>query len=166
MKREEGKGIKAWELTDEMGETASRLIPERKREEGRTYQRKPGGGRKPLPPRQVFAAIFFVLRTGIQWKALPREYGAASSVHEYFSEWAQAGLFMRLWQEGLLSYDELRGIGWEWQSADGCMVKAPLARESVGNNPTDRGKKRDETQPCGRVTRITDRYSHKRSQQA
>jgi hypothetical protein len=28
---------------------------------------------------------------------LPKEYGAASSVHEYFSEWAQAGLFMRLW---------------------------------------------------------------------
>jgi putative transposase len=81
------------------------------------------------------------LRTGIQWKALPKEFGAVSSVHEYFSKWAQAGLFMRLWQEGLLGYDELRGIGWEWQSADGCMVKAPLTRESAGNNPTDRGKK-------------------------
>jgi hypothetical protein len=57
---------------------------------------------------------FFVLPTGIQWKALPKEYGAASSVHEYFSEWAQAGLFMRLWQEGLPGYDELRGIGREW----------------------------------------------------
>ena len=42
-----------------------------------------------------------------------KENGAASSVHECFSAWAQAGLFMRLWQEGLLSYDELRGIGWE-----------------------------------------------------
>ena len=73
---------------------------------------------------------------------------------------------MRLWQEGLLTYDELHGIGWEWQSADGCMVKAPLARESVGNNPTDRGKKRDETQPCGRVTRITGRNSHQWSKQA
>jgi hypothetical protein len=71
---------------------------------------------------------------------------------------------MRLWQEGLLSYDELHGIGWEWQSADGCMVKAPLARESVGRNPTDRGKKRDETQPCGRVTRITGGYSGQRGQ--
>jgi putative transposase len=89
----------------------------------------------------VLEAIFFVFLTGIQWKALPKEYGAASNVHEYFSEWAQAGLFMRLWQEGLLTYDELHGIGWEWQSADGCMVKAPLARESLGRNPTDREKK-------------------------
>jgi transposase len=104
-------------------------------------------------------AIFFVSRAGIQWKALPREYGAASSVHGYFSEWAQAGLFIRLWQEGLLTYDELHGIGWEWQSADGCMVKALLARESAGRNPADRGKERDETQSCGRVTRITGRYS-------
>jgi transposase len=125
MKRKEGSGIKAWELTDEMWEAAQPFIPQRKRQEGKHYQRKPGGGRKPLPPRQVLQAIFFVLRTGIQWKALPTEYGATSSIHEYFSEWAQSGLFMRLWQEGLLNYDELHGIGWEWQSVDGCMVKAP-----------------------------------------
>jgi hypothetical protein len=49
--------------------------------------------------------------------------------------------FMRLWQEGLLGYDELHGIGWEWQSAGGCTVKAPLARESAGRNPAGRGKK-------------------------
>jgi putative transposase len=107
MKRKQGTGIKSWELTDEMWEAAQRFIP----------QRKPGGGRKPLAPRQVLKAIFFVLRTGIQWKALPKEYGAASSVHEYFGTWAQAGLFMRLWQEGLLGHDGLHGIGCEWQNA-------------------------------------------------
>jgi len=42
----------------------------------------------------------------------------------------------------LLEYDELEGIAWEWQSLDGAMTKAPLALESVGRNPTDRGKKR------------------------
>lgn len=30
-----------------------------------------------------------------------------------------------------------KGIGWEWQGVDGCMVKAPLARKAVGYNPTD-----------------------------
>jgi hypothetical protein len=35
----------------------------------------------------------------------------------------------------------MEGIAWEWQSLDGAMVKAPLALESVGGNPTDRGKK-------------------------
>jgi transposase len=164
MKRATGTGIKSWELTEEVWEVAQRFIPQRKREEGKIYKRKVGGGRKPLEPRRVLQAIFFVLRTGIQWKALPKEYGASSSVHEYFSLWAKAGLFMRLWQEGLLSYDEFSGIGWEWQSADGCMVKAPLAHTAAGRNPTDRGKKRDETQPCGRVTRITDRYCGQRGQ--
>ena len=40
--------------------------------------------------------IFYVLRTGIQWKALPQEYGAAGSIHQYFSEWAEAGFFLRM----------------------------------------------------------------------
>jgi transposase len=110
--------------------------------------------------------IFYVLRTGIQWKALPKTYGAASSVHSYFSEWAAAGVFRRMWEEGLIAYDLLKGIGWEWQSVDGCMVKAPLARETVGNNPTDRGKKRDETEPGGRITRITHRYRAGRGEPA
>jgi putative transposase len=60
-----------------------------------------------------------VPRTGIQWKALPREYGAASTVHQYFSERAEAGFFRRLWQEGLIAYELLKGLGWEWQSMDG-----------------------------------------------
>jgi transposase len=166
MKRIAGNGIKSWELTDDLWERVREFIPRRKGDENKTYRRKPGAGRKPIPPRQVPQAIFYVPRTGIQWKALPREYGAAGSIHGYFSERAQAGFFRRIWQEGLLTYDEPRGPGWEWQRVDGCMVKAPLAREAVGRNPTDRGKKRDETQSCGRVTRITHRYSSERGKHA
>jgi transposase len=136
-----GSGIKAWKLTDDLWERVKDFIPQRKRNEGKVYQRKPGAGRKPIPPRQVLEVILYVLRTGIQWKALPKVYGAASSIHEYFSEWAEAGFFRRMWQEGLMSCDELRGLGWEWQSVEGCMVKAPLARDAAGRNPTDRGKK-------------------------
>jgi transposase len=166
MKRVAGNGIKSWELTEELWERVKEFIPQRKRNENRTYQRKPGAGRKPIPPRRVLEGIFYVLRTGIQWKALPSVYGSASSIHQYFSEWAEAGFFRRMWQEGLLTYDELSGIGWEWQSVDGCMVKAPLAREAVGRNPTDRGKKRDETKCGGRITRVTHRNCGEWSKQA
>jgi transposase len=166
MKRAKGTGIRSWELTDELWEAVKAFVPEHRRDENRTYNRKPGGGRKRIPPRRVLEGIFYVLRTGIQWKALPKEYGAASSIHQYFSEWAEAGFFLRMWQEGLMSYEELKGLGWEWQSVDGSMVKAPLAREGVGNNPTDRGKKRDETECGGRVTRITDKYRAGRGQPA
>jgi transposase len=94
----------------------------------------------------MLEGILYVLRTGIRWKALPKEYGAAGSIRQYFSEWAAAGFFRRIWQERLLTYDELKGAGWEWQSVDGSMVKAPLVREAEGKNPTDWGK-RDEFVP-------------------
>jgi len=42
---------------------------------------------------------------------------------------------------GSLHLDEMEGIAWRWQSVDGAMMKAPLALEAVGPNPTDRGKK-------------------------
>jgi hypothetical protein len=48
--------------------------------------------------------------------------------------------------KGLLTGDELCGPDREWQSVDGCMVKAPLARDAAGRNSTGRGKRREETQ--------------------
>ena len=98
-----------------------------------------------MDPRKVLSAIVYVLRTGCQWKALPKdEFGSASSVHKYFMEWKRTGFFVKLWRKGLAEYDEMEGIAWSWQSIDGAMVKAPLAQESVGPNPTDRGKKWDQ----------------------
>ena len=44
-------------------------------------------------------------------------------------------------EDGLAEYDEMKGIAWLWESADGANIEAPLAQESVGPNPTDRGKK-------------------------
>jgi len=43
-----------------------------------------------MPARQVFSAIVYVLRTGCRWKALPNEYGGASSVHAYFQRCSEA----------------------------------------------------------------------------
>jgi putative transposase len=93
-----------------------------------------------MPDRQAFAAILYVLRTGIQWNALPRHLGADSTVHDRFQEWARAGFFQQLWEVGLLAYDDLVGIDWAWQAADGAMTKAPFGGGAVGPNPTDRGK--------------------------
>ena len=138
--------IKSWTVSDTLWERVAPLIPKHRRDKGRKYKRRPGGGRKRMQPRRVFEAIMYVLRTGCQWKALPREYGSASSVHGYFLKWKRCGVFTKLWRRGLAEYDELEGIAWSWQSIDGAMVKAPLAREAVGPNPTDRGKKWDETQ--------------------
>jgi transposase len=142
--------IKTWTVSDALWERVAPLIPKHRRDKGRKYERRPGGGRKRMQPRRAFEAMVYVLRTGCQWKALPKEYGSASSVHRYFLEWKRCGVFARLWRRGLAEYDDMEGIAWSWQSIDGAMVKAPLAQEAVGPNPTDRGKKWDETQPARR----------------
>ena len=105
----------------------------------------------PAPERDKTQQYARAAGAGCQWKALPAErFGSASAIHKRFLEWAKAGVFVRLWQAGLAEYDEMEGIAWRWQSIDGTMFKAPLAQESVGPNPTDRGKKWGQANAPGR----------------
>ena len=143
--------LESWVVSDAFWERVEALVPQRMPRPARQkFVRKPGGGRKPKDARVVFEAIVYVLRTGCQWKALPSErFGSASAIHKRFLEWEKAGFFVTLWQAGLAEYDEMEGIAWRWQSIDGTMVKAPLAQESVGPNPTDRGKKWEQANAVG-----------------
>ena len=98
-------------------------------------------GRPRMDDRKAMNAIYYLLRTGCQWNAIPRSLGASSTVHDRFQEWTEAGLFVEMWRSGLLEYDDLKGLDWEWQAMDGAMTKAPLGGEKTGPNPTDRAKK-------------------------
>jgi len=122
----------SFRIPDEMWERIKPLLPK--------ARPKPKGGRPRNDDRQMMDAIYYVLRTGIQWKALPASVGAGSSVHDRFQEWQQAGVFRNMWAAGLLAYDAAQGIEWEWQAMDGAMTKAPLGGEGTGPNPTDRSK--------------------------
>jgi putative transposase len=51
-------------------------------------------------------AIFYIARTGCQWKALPRSFGASSTVHDRFQEWRQDGVFKRMLIDGLKISDK------------------------------------------------------------
>jgi putative transposase len=97
-------------------------------------------GRPAQCNRKMFFAIYYVLRTSMQWKALPRCLGAASTVHDRFQQWVEAGVFYRLWESGLMQLHVEDALNWEFQSIDGCQTKAPLGGEAVGPNPTDRAK--------------------------
>jgi transposase len=143
------KRVESWVVTDEFWQRVEPLIPARPAAD-KIYVRKPGAGRPPKPARLVFEAIVYVLRTGCQWKALPKErFGSASAIHKRFLEWEAAGFFEDLWGAGLAEYDQMEGIAWRWQSVDGAMMKAPLAQEAVGPNPTDRGKKGQQASSVG-----------------
>jgi len=143
--------VESWEVSDDFWRRVEPLIPVRQRSAERQYLRKPGAGRPSKPARLVFEGIVYVLRTGCQWRALPKErFGSASAVHARFLQWERAGVFAAIWQAGLAEYDQMEGIAWRWQSIDGAMVKAPLAQEAVGSNPTDRGESRQQAPSAGR----------------
>ena len=108
-----------WRIPDRLWERLEPLLPTRKRR-----RRYPGC--KPLEWRRVLDGIFYVLRTGCQWKAAPREFGSGSSLHRYFQQLVASGVFEKLWKLALEEYDELRGIQWPWQCLDGATSKAPL----------------------------------------
>ena len=108
------------------------------------YKPSCNGGRPRLPLRDVVTGIFYVLRTGCQWKAMPTEFGSGSAIHAYFQEWVQAGVFEKLWREALAEYDCLKGIQWQWQSLDGAMTKAPLGGEKNREKPDRSWKTRSQ----------------------
>ena len=76
--------------------------------------------------RTVLNGILYVLRTGCQWKMVPREYGSGSTCHLRFQTWVRAGVFERIWRVCLEHYDDLQGIDWRFQSMDSATVSAPV----------------------------------------
>ena len=101
------------------------------------------GGRPRVSDRAVANAIWYVLWTGCQWKAVHRDwFGVSSSVvHERFQRWRRMGLFKKLMNKMAEYYAKERGgVGWRWQAMDSKHSPAPLGGEKTGKNPTDRGK--------------------------
>src|SRR3954452_9753608 len=51
----------------------------------------PGGRPRKTPLRDVVDAIFYLLRTGCQWRYLPKDFPPRSTVWRYFDEWRHNG---------------------------------------------------------------------------
>jgi putative transposase len=51
----------------------------------------PGGRPRTTDPRDVTDAVFYVLRTGCQWRYLPKDFPPKSTVWRYFDEWRHNG---------------------------------------------------------------------------
>ena len=102
------------------------------------------GGRPRVSDRAVANAIWYVLWSGCQWKAVHRDwFGVSSSViHERFQRWRRMGLFEKLMKRMVEYYARERGgIGWRWQAMDSKNSPAPVGGAKTGKNPTDRGKR-------------------------
>jgi transposase len=74
------------DLTDQAWAILEPLIP----------QAKPGGHPRTVDMREVLNAVLYVLCTGCQWRALPRDFPAWSTVWSYFRRWRINGVWEQM----------------------------------------------------------------------
>lgn len=73
------------DVSDEQWEILRRLLPPRAKR-----------GRQPLERRAVLNAILYVLMTGCQWRALPKDFPKWSSVYTVYRRWKLDGTWVRI----------------------------------------------------------------------
>jgi putative transposase len=108
------------DLTDREWEYIKPLIP----------AAKLGGRKRRTDMRLTLNAIFYLNRTGCQWRHLPREYPPWETVYGYFRAWRIAGVWERI-------HDRLRGLVREQEGREKQATAAVLDSQSV--KTTDRG---------------------------
>lgn len=81
-------------------------------------------GRPRIDPRAALDAIIFRMRSGCQWNQLPESFPDDSSVHRTFVRWTERNVFEAIWADLIEACEDLDGVEWEWQAADGSMGKA------------------------------------------
>ena len=74
------------DLTDAEWAYVEPLIPPAKR----------GGGKRRVDMREVFNGVMYILSTGCQWRALPKDLPPKSTVHDYLSLWNRDGTLDRI----------------------------------------------------------------------
>ncbi|GAB3125273.1 hypothetical protein GCM10027256_22610 [Novispirillum itersonii subsp. nipponicum] len=74
------------DLTDDEWALVEPLLPRAKR----------GGRQRTVDVREVLNGVFYVLMSGCQWRALPKDLPPKSTVHEYLGLWEWDGTLARI----------------------------------------------------------------------
>jgi putative transposase len=121
------------DLTEEQWALLRTLLPARKWHLG-------GPGRPPYDLRCVINGLWYLLKTGCQWRMLPREFGKWSTIYAYFKRWRRDGVWARLMEA--LRQMERRRVGRQAEpsagSVDSRSIKTATQQRAVG---FDGGKK-------------------------
>ena len=123
-------------------------------------------GRPRTDWRRAFDGVLFRMRSGCQWNRLPKEFGDDSSVHRWFQRWNRNGVMKRIWAILITQCEELRGVHWKWQSADGAMAKARFGGEKDWAESHGSGQARYKAKRADRREGRPAGGGHRRSQPA
>ena len=74
------------DLTDEEWAHVAPLIPPAKR----------GGNKRTVDERETVNGLMYILSTGCQWRAIPKDLPPRSTLHDYFERWEWDGTLARL----------------------------------------------------------------------
>ena len=80
----------------------------------------PRRGRRPQNHRLVLDGVFWIARTGVQWRDLPDYFGKWSSVYRQFRRWTLSGL----WELMLEALNESGEGGGTVQMIDSTIIRA------------------------------------------
>jgi putative transposase len=68
-----------------------------------------GGRPRETDMREVMNAVRYVLRTGCQWRQLPKNFQPRSTIYSYFWEWSRYGVLDRIHHALLTACREAEG---------------------------------------------------------
>jgi transposase/DNA-binding phage protein len=74
------------DLTDDEWAEIAPLIP----------PAKPGGNKRSVDLREVVNGLMYILSTGCQWRAIPKDLAARSTLYGYFDRWSWEGTLERI----------------------------------------------------------------------
>ena len=74
------------DLTDKQWEIIAPLIP----------PAKPGGRERETDIREIINAIFYLLKSGCQWRMLPQDFPKWQTVYDYFRKWKKNGTWKKI----------------------------------------------------------------------
>jgi putative transposase len=98
-------------------------------------------GRPRLDIKRGINGIYYLLKTGVHWNALPRCFGSSSAVHRLLQDLAELGFFKELWTDEINHYNQIHGLNLEKVALDCAHKKSPIAgSEKTGKSPVDRRK--------------------------
>src|SRR5215218_6205249 len=74
----------------------------------------PAGRRQIDPLRRIVDAIFYLLRTGAQWRLLPHEYPPRCAVFDHYAQWREDGTWEHVTQSLRERYRRPIGRSLRW----------------------------------------------------
>jgi len=108
---------------------------------------KHGGRKRSVDVREVLNGIFYVLSTGCQWTALPKDLPPKSTVYDYFDLWGWDGTLERIHHA---LYVELREQAGREASPSVAIIDSQSAKAAQKGGPrsTRRATMRERKSPA------------------